>query len=180
MHAMQTLNRCFSERIKRERNTTTNSVDFPTWFSFGCYSGLACCMFAIAINALYTSLRRRGTTRQLAGAIVTCVISALLLLPAIIWYNMRFAVEQAAISVAEVEVALVYVALFGWFLPLSVTVTYCLFSLPRVSTTSIQVQVPHQRRTSTGTLSGGLADQPGGLVMIHHAPTRQPGEDAPY
>src|SRR5438874_2192064 len=116
MHAMQTLNRCFSERIKREENTTTTSnVDFPTWFSFGCYSGLACCMFAIAVNALYTTLRRRGTTRQLAGAIVTCVISALLLLLALAWYDMRFSIEQAVIPVAEVEVVLVYVALFGWF-----------------------------------------------------------------
>src|SRR6266566_7479361 len=102
----------------RERNTTTNSVDFPTWFSFGCYSGLACCMFAIAVNALYTTLRKRGTTRQLAGAIVTCVTSALLLLLALAWYDMRFSIEQAVISVAEVEVVLVYVALFGWFLPL--------------------------------------------------------------
>src|SRR2546425_8390951 len=118
MHAMQTLNRCFSERIKRERNTTTSNVDFPTWFSFGCYSGLACCMFAIAVNALYTSLRKRGTTRQLAGAIVTCVISALLLLPVLIWFNIRFNVVQAAIPVAEVEVALIYVALCGWLLPL--------------------------------------------------------------
>src|SRR5207253_3722068 len=29
---------------------------------------------------------------------------------------------------------------------------------------------PHPS-SRTGTLSGGLADQPGGLVMIHHAPT---------
>src|SRR5574341_1812972 len=34
--------------------------------------------------------------RQLAGAIVACVISALLLLPAITWYNIRFSSVQAA------------------------------------------------------------------------------------
>src|SRR6266480_6283868 len=118
MHAMQALNRCFSERIKREENTTTSNVDFPTWFSFGCYSGLACCMFAIAVNALYTTLRKRGTTRQLAGAIVTCVISALLLLPAIIWYETRFSSTQVTISVVEVTLALAFVALCGWVLPL--------------------------------------------------------------
>src|SRR6266567_561089 len=78
----------------------TNSVDFPTWFNLGCYGGLACCMVAIAINTLYTSLRRRGTTRQLTGAIVTCVISALLLLPAFVWYNARFNAEQAALATA--------------------------------------------------------------------------------
>ncbi len=76
----------------------TNSVDFPTWFNLGCYGGLACCMVAIAINTLYTSLRRRGTTRQLTGAIVTCVISALLLLPAFVWYNARFNAEQAQLA----------------------------------------------------------------------------------
>src|SRR2546425_2236188 len=169
MHAMQTLNRCFSERIKRERNTTTSNVDFPTWFSFGCYSGLATCMFAIAVNTLYTTLRRRGTTRQLAGAIVTCVISALLLLPAIVWYNARFNIEQATISVAEVEVALVYVALFGWFLPLSVTVSYCLFSLPRTSTTALHI--PRQKRTRTTRANTATALNP---------PRHQPGVAAPF
>ncbi|TMD01569.1 MAG: hypothetical protein E6J11_02785, partial [Chloroflexi bacterium] len=92
-------------------------------------------MFAIAVNALYTSLGRRGSTRQLAGAIVTCVISALLLLPALVWFNIRFTGVQAALSTAEVEVALAYVALCGWLLPLGVTATYCLFTQPRISTT---------------------------------------------
>src|SRR5256714_4853109 len=169
MHAMQTLNRCFSERIKREENTTTSNVDFPTWFSFGCYSGLACCMFAIAVNALYTTSRKRGTTRQLAGAIVTCVISALLLLLALAWYDMRFSIEQAVISVAEVEVVLVYVALFGWFLPLSVTVSYCLFSLPRTSTTS--VHIPHPKRTRTTRANA---------LTALNLPRHQPGEVAPF
>ncbi len=116
-----------------------SGVDFPTWFSAGCFGGLACCMFAIAINALYTTLRRRGTTRQLAGAVVTCVISALLLLPALVWYDQRFSVEGAAISAAEVEVVFVYVALWGWLLPLSATITYCLFALPRISSDSIRL-----------------------------------------
>jgi pSer/pThr/pTyr-binding forkhead associated (FHA) protein len=119
--------------------TAASDVDFPTWFSAGCFGGLACCMFAIAINALYTTLRRRGTTRQLAGAVVTCVISALLLLPALIWYDQRFSVEGAAISAAEVEVVFVYVALWGWLLPLSATITYCLFALPRISGDSIRL-----------------------------------------
>ncbi len=88
-------------------------------------------MLAIAVNTFYTSLRRRGTTRQLTGAIVTCVVSALLLLPAFVWYNMRFSAEQAALATAEIEVALAYVALWGWLLPLSVTIAYSLFTLPR-------------------------------------------------
>ena len=124
-------------------------------------------MLAIAINALYTTLRRRGTTRQLAGAIVTCVVSALLLLPAIVWYNLRFTVEQANLPVAEVEVALVYVALFGWFLPLGVTIAYCLFTLPRTFTSSMQI--PHPKRTTRVNAATAL-----------HPPRYQPGLPAPY
>ncbi len=153
--------------LAKRRNRTTSNVDFTTWFSMGCYSGLACCMLAIASNALYTTLRRRGTTHQLAGAIVTCVIAALLLLPALVWYNMRFSIEQATISMAEVEVALVYVALFGWFLPLSVTVSYCLFALPRTSTTALHI--PRQQRTTSA-----------GAATAFTPPRHQPGLPAPY
>ncbi len=96
-------------------------------------------MLAIAANALYTTLYRRGTTRQLANAIVVCVICALLLLPAIVWYTMRFNTEQAAISLAEVQVVLVYVVLCGWFLPLSITTSYYLFTPPRLSTQSAEI-----------------------------------------
>jgi pSer/pThr/pTyr-binding forkhead associated (FHA) protein len=118
---------------------TINMVDFPTWFSSGCYGGLACCMCAIAANALYTTLRRRGTTRQLAGVLMLCVVSALLLLPAIIWFNLRFSAKQADLSFAEVQVALAYVALWGWLLPLGATGTYCLFTLPRNSQTNVRI-----------------------------------------
>ncbi len=144
----------------------TSSVDFPTWFSAGCYGGLACCMLAIAVNTFYTSLRRRGTTRQLTGAIVTCVVSALLLLPAFVWYNMRFSAEQAALATAEIEVALAYVALWGWLLPLSVTIAYSLFTLPRVSTDSVGMarQYKHAARddpnASTVMMSKHQSDIP--------------------
>src|SRR6266568_4072590 len=124
-------------------------------------------MFAIAVNALYSSLRKRGTTRQLAGAIVTCVISALLLLPVLIWFNIRFNVVQAAIPVAEVEVALIYVALCGWLLPLGVTTTYCRFTLPRSSTTS--VHTPRQNRTTRANAAAAI-----------HPPRHQVGVIPPY
>ncbi|MBV9712677.1 MAG: FHA domain-containing protein [Ktedonobacteraceae bacterium] len=131
------MGRCFDSGDRRK--TTINAVDFPTWFSAGCYSGLACCMFAIAVNALFTNLRQRGTTRQLAGAIVVCVIAALLLLLALVWYNLRFSVGQGKVATAEVELALVYVALWGWGLPLGVTATYCLFTSPRNTTTAMHI-----------------------------------------
>lgn len=124
-------------------------------------------MLAIAANALYAALRRRGTTQQLTGAIVTCAISALLLLPAIVWYNVRFGVEQAALAPAEVEVALVYVVLWGWFLPLAVTAAYYLFTLPRTGITS--VHIPLQQRTTRADPSAETLSPP----------RRQPGVPIP-
>src|SRR5438067_12890573 len=101
MLANSTLIQCCKVKKLRERDATTSNVDFPTWFSYGCFGGLASCMLAIAVNALYTTFRKRGTTRQLASVIVACVLSALLLLPAILWYNTRFSSVQAAISLIE-------------------------------------------------------------------------------
>jgi len=124
-------------------------------------------MLTVAANALFTTLRRRGTTRQLASVIVVCVICALLLLPAVVWYTLRFNTEQAALPLAEVQVALAYVALCGWFLPLSVTTSYCLFTPSRLLTTS--VEIPLQKRRTR--LNPTTALQP---------PRHQPGVPAPF
>ncbi len=100
-------------------------------------------MLAIAVNALFTSLRRRGTTRQLAGALLVCVISALLLLLALVWYNLRFAAKQGQLAGAEVELALVYVALWSWVIPSGVTIAYCLFTAPHNTNTALHI--PRQK-----------------------------------
>ena len=129
-------------------------------------------MLAIAVNALYTTLRKRGTTRQLAGTIVACVIFALLLLPAIVWYNTRFSSMQVTISVVEITLALIFVALCGWVLPLSVTTIYCLFTQPRDSNTSVRIprQLNHRKRTTRGNAVTGAVS----------LPKRQPGVLAPF
>ncbi|MGZ3616850.1 MAG: FHA domain-containing protein [Ktedonobacteraceae bacterium] len=129
-------------------------------------------MFAIAVNALYTTLRKRGTTRQLAGAIVACVMCALLLLPAIIWYETRFSSTQATISVVEITLLLAFVALCGWVLPLSVTTVYCLFTQPRDSNTSVRLprQQNYRKRTTRGNAVGREVS----------LPKRQPGVLAPF
>ncbi|MBV9691711.1 MAG: FHA domain-containing protein [Ktedonobacteraceae bacterium] len=100
-------------------------------------------MVTIALNALFTTLSRRGTTRQLASAIVICVICALLVLPAIVWYDLRFSNDQSTLSVAEIETMLVYIVLFGWVIPISTTCSYCLFTLPRLSMTA--AHIPSQK-----------------------------------
>jgi pSer/pThr/pTyr-binding forkhead associated (FHA) protein len=108
-------------------------------------------MLAVVANALYTTLRRYGTTQQLAAAIILCVVCALLLLPAIIWYNLRFSIEQGSLSLAEVEVMLAYIALCGWLVPLSVTSAYCLFTAPRTSTISGRMRSQKKRTTEANT-----------------------------
>ena len=137
-------------------------------------------MLAIAVNALYTTLRKRGTTRQLAGAIVVCVLSALLLLPAIIWYETRFSSSQVTISFAEITLLLAFVALCGWVFPLSITTVYCLFTKIRDSNTSGRIprQPNHRKKTTWGNIVGrgvSLAErQPGVLAPFVF------GEDIPW
>jgi pSer/pThr/pTyr-binding forkhead associated (FHA) protein len=138
-------------------------VDFPTWFNIGWYGGLTCCMFAIATNVLYSALRGRGKTRQLARVTVVCVISVLLLFPAIIWFNNRFIAQQALLSVFEVGGILAYVALCGWVVPLGITGLYCLFALPRSSSTTASNLASMQTSTTT-----------------YQPPRYQPGVEAPF
>ena len=126
-------------------------------------------MLAIAINALYTTLRKRGTTRQLASAIVTCVLSALLLLPAVVWYNARFGTQQGALTLIEITVALIYIALWGWIVPLSATTAYCLFAQPRDSYTSVRIPRQQKRVTRANTTTGSVVP-----------PKRQPGVPVPF
>ncbi len=114
-------------------------VDFPTWFHVGWYGGLTCCLFAIATNILYSALHRRGRMRQLRRVTMLCVISALGLLPAIIWFNGRFTIQQTRLSVVEVIGMLVYITLCGWVVPLGITSLYCLFALPRIPPTALKL-----------------------------------------
>ncbi len=101
-------------------------------------------MFSIAANSLYTALRHRGTRRHLTTAIIICVVSALLLIPAIIWFDLRFSIKHALLSMLEIEGLLVYVALCGWVLPLSMTGLYCFSASPRPSIDSEQKQREQQ------------------------------------
>ena len=128
-------------------------------------------MCAIAANALYTSWRRRGTTRQLAFVIVICVLSALLLLPAVFWYNARLSASPASISLLEATVALIYVALWGCIVPLAATTSYCLYTRPRESHTWARLPRPRSKRTTQGNAA---------LATIARPPRRQPGVPAPF
>jgi pSer/pThr/pTyr-binding forkhead associated (FHA) protein len=91
---------------------------------------------AIGANALNISLRRRGTTRQLSGVIIICLLSALFLLLAIIWFTLHFNGKQAPLSSLEIAGLLGYVILCGWLLPMGATLAYYLFAQPRAATQS--------------------------------------------
>ncbi len=103
-------------------------IQFSTWFHASWYGGLVCCMLAITTNILYSALCQRGRTRQLVRVTVVCVISTLLLIPAIIWFNNRFSTQQRLISVFEIISMIIYIAVFGWLIPLGLTGFYYLFS----------------------------------------------------
>jgi pSer/pThr/pTyr-binding forkhead associated (FHA) protein len=125
-------------------------------------------MASIATNSLYSTLRQRGTKRDLTVAIIVCVLSVLLLFPAIIWFDLRFNVKQALISSLELKGLLVYITLCGWGLPLSVTFLYCFSALPRTSVQSTQSEgqtYPAPEQRSTAAFS---------------PPRYQPGVEAPF
>ena len=108
-------------------------ITFSTWFNGSWYGGLICCLLATTTNILYSALCQRGRTRQLARVTVVCVISTVLLAPAIIWFNNRFSTQQTLISVFEAISIMIYIAIFGWLIPLGVTSFYCLFTLAHFS-----------------------------------------------
>src|SRR5205085_6329932 len=137
----------------------------------------ACCMVAITVNVLYTSWRKRGTTRQLATVIICCVAAALLLLPAILWFNVRFGALQAGTSSLEIVLMLFYVSLWGCVVPFSTTATYCLFTQPRDSNTSFRIPRHRSKRTTVGD-AASIAATP--FASSLKLPTRQPGQVAPF
>lgn len=106
------------------------TADFPTWFRAGCYGGLACSLLAAAGIAAYALTRRRGTPRQLAGAMLGCLAAAACILPAIIWSQTRLDLQGPALSVSEVLLWLSWVSVLGWMLPLGSSMGFLLFAVP--------------------------------------------------
>jgi pSer/pThr/pTyr-binding forkhead associated (FHA) protein len=106
------------------------TADFPTWFRAGCYGGLGCSLLVAAGVATYALARRRGTPRQLAGAMLGCLAAAVCILPAIIWSETRLDLQGPALSVSEVLLWLAWVAVIGWMLPLSISAGFLLLAPP--------------------------------------------------
>src|SRR5579859_1671950 len=78
------------------------NLDFPIWFSVGCYGGLACIVLSGAGIAAYALLRHRGEPRQIARAILVCLVGSCLILPAIWWDQNRLELYGPAMDLREV------------------------------------------------------------------------------
>lgn len=106
------------------------TADFPLWFRAGCYGGLGCSLLVAAGVATYALARRRGTPRQLAGAMLGCLAAAVCILPAIIWSETRLDLQGPGLSVSEVLLWLAWVAVIGWMLPLGISAGFLLLAPP--------------------------------------------------
>jgi len=106
------------------------TADFPTWFRAGCYGGLGCSLIAAVGIAAYALARRRGTPRQLAGAMLGCLAAAVCILPAIIWNQTRLDLQGPALYMPEILLWLAWVAVIGWMLPLGVSAGFLLLAPP--------------------------------------------------
>ena len=118
------------------------TADFPTWFRTGCYGGLACSLIAAMGVAVYALAMRRGTPRQLAGAMFGCLAAAISILPAIIWSQTRLDLQGPALSVSEVLLWLAWVAVIGWMLPLGSSAGFLLVAAPFDARTRQRQRLP--------------------------------------
>ncbi len=123
------------------------TADFPTWFRAGCYGGLACSLLVAAGIATYALARRRGTPRQLAGAMLGCLAAAVCILPAIVWSETRLDLQGPALSVSEVLLWLAWVAVIGWMLPLGVSAGFLVLAPPFDARQMRQRQASHAMRS---------------------------------
>jgi pSer/pThr/pTyr-binding forkhead associated (FHA) protein len=99
-------------------------------------------LLAAAGIAAYAVARRRGTPRQLAGAMLGCLAAAACLLPAIIWGQTRLDLQGPALGVSEVLLWLSWVAVLGWMLPLGSSMGFLLFSTPVDSRQALKQRTP--------------------------------------
>jgi pSer/pThr/pTyr-binding forkhead associated (FHA) protein len=115
------------------------SIDFPAWFGAGSYGGLAVSLLITAIVAVFALRLRRGTPRQLARATLACLLCCCLMFAPILWYQDRFNLLGPTIGPVEVGFWLVWTALVGWGLPLSIAAGYLVLARPQPMTGVVAV-----------------------------------------
>jgi pSer/pThr/pTyr-binding forkhead associated (FHA) protein len=106
-------------------------LDFPTWFGIGSYGGLAASLLTATALVAYAQWTRRGTPRQLARAILFCLVASCLMLSAIWWNQNRLDLYGPSLDDSEVTFWLVWTALLGWLVPFSMLVGYVALAKPQ-------------------------------------------------
>lgn len=97
---------------------------FQSWAGVGSYGGLACSLLAACGVAIFALARHRGSSRQLANAVLICLLSASLSLLPIWWKQTQLDFYGPAVSPLSVTFWLVWIALCGWSLPIGVFASY--------------------------------------------------------
>src|SRR5947209_2753844 len=113
------------------RTDGMGNLDFPTWFGFGSYGGLACCMLATGAVAGFALLRHRGTPRNLARTVLACLVAGCLSLVPIWWAQNRLDLYGPSLAAGEVTFWLAWTALAGWLMPLGVLAGYIVLAAPQ-------------------------------------------------
>ncbi len=116
-----------------------SETDFPTWFDAGSYGGLAFSLLVAAAIALYALRLRRGTPRQLARAMLVCLICCCLMFAPIWWAQSRFDLLGPALDPTEIGFWLAWTALLGWSLPLGTALGYALLAASQPLTGAVPV-----------------------------------------
>jgi pSer/pThr/pTyr-binding forkhead associated (FHA) protein len=116
-----------------------SETDFPTWFDAGSYGGLAFSLLVAAAIALYALRLRRGTPRQLARAMLACLVGCCLMFAPIWWAQSRFDLLGPTLDPTEIGFWLAWTALLGWSLPLGTALGYALLAAPQPLTGAVPV-----------------------------------------
>jgi|SRR5579871_336722 pSer/pThr/pTyr-binding forkhead associated (FHA) protein len=105
--------------------------DFPTWFGVGSYGGLACTMLAAGGIAAYALLRRRGSPRQLARAVLVCLFAGAFMLASVWWNQNRLELYGPSLAEHEILFWLCWTVCAGWLIPLGMLLGYLLLAEPQ-------------------------------------------------
>jgi pSer/pThr/pTyr-binding forkhead associated (FHA) protein len=124
-------------------------TDFPTWFDTGSYGGLVFSLLVAAAIATYALRLRRGTPRQLARAMLACLVGCCLMFAPIWWVQSRFDLLGPTLAPVEIGFWLGWTALLGWSLPLGTALRYAWIAGPQPLTGAVPVPA-HMRGQPRG------------------------------
>jgi pSer/pThr/pTyr-binding forkhead associated (FHA) protein len=139
-------------------------LNFTTWFHADCYGGIVCCLFAMSVSVCVKMVRHhKGISYHFAVTMVLCLLSALLLVPAMLWFHIGSPSTQVQeMSAVVVWGTLIYVFVCGWLIPLAIMSVY-IFST---------------RRRSVSPVASGQSLESDQSTL--HPPRHQPGLVLPY